>query len=77
MKRKYKRKDSFIKNLFLNRRKQIVNNLHASYSVSKETIQTILINNNLKVQARAEELSVSQIVLLCDAFYEEMKRQAG
>lgn len=60
---------SFIRNLFLNRRKQIVNNLHVSYQVPKDTIQEILMQNNIKVQARAEELSVKQIVELCDAFY--------
>lgn len=65
----------FIKSLFSSRRKTIVNNLNSSYKVSKEMIQEILLESNIKIQARAEELSVIEIVQLCDSFYERMKVQ--
>lgn len=63
----------FIRNLFSSRRKTIVNNLNSSYKISKEMIQEVLLENNIKTQARAEELNVKEIVHLCDSFYEKTK----
>lgn len=54
----------FIKELFCMRRKTIVNNLGGKFNLSKEKIKETLIVLNYKETARAEELSLDQIVSL-------------
>ena len=59
---------AFIKNMFANRRKTILNNLSAGYSMSKEKVLEVLQSQGMTQFTRAEELSVDAIVNLSNTF---------
>jgi 16S rRNA (adenine1518-N6/adenine1519-N6)-dimethyltransferase len=54
--------DKFIRSCFLSKRRTLLNNLQSL--VSKEELTKILIKEKINVNVRAEELSVSQLVML-------------
>lgn len=64
---------SFNRNIFKQRRKTLVNNLKASYDISKEEIENILLKMKYKISIRSEELTVEEIIKLADAFYLYLK----
>lgn len=55
--------------IFAQRRKTLVNNLKCGFSYDKNLIEQLLIEANLPLTTRAEELSVNQIVDLANRFY--------
>lgn len=57
--------------IFTQRRKTIYNNIKAAYAFSKEQIEEVLLENNILPNARAESLSVEQIVKLANSFYQK------
>lgn len=59
---------AFIKKMFANRRKTILNNLSAGYSMSKEKVLEVLQSQGMTQFTRAEELSVDAIVNLSNTF---------
>lgn len=61
----------FNRNIFAQRRKTIYNNIKNAYSFNKEQLEEVLYNNNVLPNARAESLSVEQIVQLANAFYQK------
>lgn len=54
----------FIKNCFSQKRKTILNNLHANYNFTKENIEKFLIDNNVKPNKRAEALNKEKLLEL-------------
>lgn len=64
----------FNRGLFSMRRKTIVNNLSSYFGYSKDLVSSILIDNGFKKEARAEELSVKEIVKLSNLFYSHLDK---
>ena len=58
----------FNRNIFKQRRKTLVNNVSASYSISKEEAGNILEQNGFSKTIRSEVLSVEEIVSLSQTF---------
>ena len=61
---------SFIILIFHQKRKTLVNNLKQDKRFSIDIIKTIFNNNNLVENVRSEQLTIEQIVNLCNDFYE-------
>ncbi len=62
----------FNRNIFKQRRKTLVNNISASYSISKEEAGNILEENGFSKTIRSEVLSVEEIVKLSMIFKERL-----
>lgn len=60
---------SLVRSSFVQRRKTLLNNLHARYNIEKELIVQYLEDLNLNPKTRAENLSVSDFVSLSDYLY--------
>jgi 16S rRNA (adenine1518-N6/adenine1519-N6)-dimethyltransferase len=54
---------------FTMRRKTLVNNLKTALGYNRETIEEVLKKNNIDINVRSEALSVNQIVILSNDFY--------
>ncbi len=59
----------FVKNIFKQRRKTVINNLNECYKINKEDLQNFFKFNNLDINIRAEALNINQIIDLSDNFY--------
>lgn len=59
----------FNRSIFIQRRKTLYNNIKTAYPLSKETIENILLSNDLPLTVRAENLTVEQIVKLSNDIY--------
>jgi 16S rRNA A1518/A1519 N6-dimethyltransferase RsmA/KsgA/DIM1 with predicted DNA glycosylase/AP lyase activity len=62
----------FNRNIFKQRRKTLVNNISASYSISKEEAGNILEEYGFSKTIRSEVLSVEEIVKLSKIFKERL-----
>ena len=60
----------FIQNMFIQRRKTIVNNLNTAYSINKDKIKEYLKECGIKETARSEELDIYQIGKLYRIIFE-------
>ena len=60
----------FVKACFKQKRKTLVNNLHAEYNISKQRIIALLKELNIKEQVRAEELSIEKIIKIYEGIWE-------
>ncbi len=58
---------SFVKAAFSQRRKTLVNNIHRSFNIEKSVISDVLEQENFRVDARAESLTVLDFIKLSDA----------
>ncbi len=63
--------EKFVQNAFKQKRKTVVNNLNASYQISKEEIIAFLEENNYKPTLRSEEISVEEFKTFYAAFKEK------
>ena len=54
----------FVQDIFVQRRKTIINNLNGKYGFDKEKLIKLFENNNLNINLRAESLSVDEILEL-------------
>lgn len=63
--------EKFVQNAFKQKRKTVVNNLNASYQISKEEIIAFLEENNYKPTLRSEEISVEEFKTFYAAFNEK------
>ena len=59
---------NFIKNIFQQKRKTMINNLHASYNIDKEKLSKWLISENYRENIRAEQIHFKNIVKLALSF---------
>lgn len=62
----------FNRNIFKQRRKTLVNNICASFNISKEDTSKILLENGFKDTIRSEALSVEEIVNLSKIFKDKL-----
>lgn len=62
----------FNRNIFKQRRKTLVNNICASFNISKENVAKILNDNGYSETIRSEALSVDEIVKLSQIFKEKL-----
>lgn len=62
----------FNRNIFKQRRKTLVNNICASFNISKESAAKILLDNGFKDTIRSEALSVEEIVNLSKIFKDKL-----
>lgn len=62
----------FNRNIFKQRRKTLVNNICASFNISKESASKILLDNGFKDTIRSEALSVEEIVNLSKIFKDKL-----
>lgn len=62
----------FNRNIFKQRRKTLVNNICASFNISKEDTSKILLKNGFKDTIRSEALSVEEIVNLSKIFKDKL-----
>lgn len=53
-----------VRNAFKARRKTLVNNLRDEYDITKEKLEQMLKDLNININARAEELSIEEFILL-------------
>lgn len=60
----------FIQNLFYQRRKTLVNNLNATYNISKDQISKVLVGLNYSTTIRSEELNIIEISQLYKKIFE-------
>lgn len=60
--------EKFVQNAFKQKRKTLVNNLNATYGLSKQDIITFLEENEIKTNIRSEEISVSEFQELYNLF---------
>lgn len=60
--------EKFVQNAFKQKRKTLVNNLNASYGISKAEIIEFLENNGMKANIRSEEISVNEFQNLYNLF---------
>lgn len=60
--------------IFSQRRKTLYNNIKSNYSLTKEEIEKVILNNNLSLTVRAEALSVEQIIKLSDDLYSTINK---
>lgn len=61
----------FNRAIFKQRRKTLANNISASFNLSKNDVQNILIKEGHNPQIRAENLTVDEIVLLSNVFFKQ------
>jgi 16S rRNA (adenine1518-N6/adenine1519-N6)-dimethyltransferase len=59
---------NFIKQSFKQKRKTLINNLHAAYELPKESIRNFLYVNGYKETLRAEAITVNEFVNISEAF---------
>lgn len=62
----------FVKQSFKQKRKTLINNLHAAYQIQKEAIRTFLSEEGYKDTLRAEGITVKEFVKLSEAFRNRM-----
>ena len=62
----------FNRNIFKQRRKTLVNNICASFNISKESAAKVLLDNGFKDTIRSEALSVEEIVNLSKIFKDKL-----
>lgn len=66
-----------VKGAFMMRRKTLVNNLIASFSLSRQRAETCMDTCGLPLTSRAEELSIEQFAALSDAIHAAMKMETA
>lgn len=64
----------FNRNIFIQRRKTLYNNIKSAYPLSKEIIEDIIKKNNLPLTVRSEALNVEQIVKLSNDVYSTLNK---
>ena len=62
----------FVKQSFKQKRKTLINNLHAAYQIPKDDIRTFLVEQGYKETLRAEGITVGEFVTLSEAFRDEL-----
>ena len=65
----------FNRNIFVQRRKTLLNNLQKAYNYDKEEILKVLEENSILPNIRSEALSVEEIVNLSNAFYKTFENK--
>lgn len=64
----------FNRNIFSQRRKTLYNNIKANYNLSKDLIEKVILDNNLSLTVRAENLTVDEILKLSDYLYNTINK---
>lgn len=54
----------FVKGAFKQKRKTMVNNLHETFGISKQDLESFLVSQMISVQARAEALTLNEFIRL-------------
>ncbi|MGM0435594.1 MAG: 16S rRNA (adenine(1518)-N(6)/adenine(1519)-N(6))-dimethyltransferase RsmA [Bacillota bacterium] len=62
----------FVKQSFKQKRKTLINNLHAAYQIPKEDIRYFLVEQGYKETLRAEGITVNEFVKLSETFREAL-----
>jgi len=63
----------FNRQIFIQRRKTLYNNIKQAFTFTKEQIEQVFAKNNIGINQRAESLEVEQIVNLANDFHELME----
>ena len=61
--------NKFVKDIFSQRRKTLMNNISKSGNLNKELVKEILVKQGHSLSVRSEELSVNEIVNLFNEIY--------